>query len=450
MASNIFRRLKGVLSVFGRTGPFITAASGDYTAAQVTNAADKSSVSTQTFNGDLNIPSSGKYRIGNSIMLVSTIPSGGSNLFIGGANPNAASANTGIGYNAVPSLTGSAQFDTAVGYYSLNGCTDGAFNTGVGTATLAALTTGNGNVAIGSTAGYGRSGNLNPTACIFIGRQSGYESSTSIANTFIAGHNQYPVTDVYFGDGDIEPASTAGRAWTLHGTQANGTNLAGGALQLAGGVATGNAAGGDVIFQASIKGSSGSTAQTLSEVGRFTLAGTSGSNADVILSLGNSTVSDGKIKLKNLTNSNTTIIKPAAPSASRIYTVPDAGADASFVMTEGAQTINGAKTYGGAANFNGGINAKVASTQTANYTAVASDCVIPGDATSGGITITLPASPGTGQLIWITKMDNSINTVQIAPNTGQTIVGIAGNVSLPTQGASNIVIYAGGNNWLSR
>ncbi len=44
-----------VTSVFGRTGG-VTATSGDYTAAQVTNAADKSSGSTQTFTGAVAAP----------------------------------------------------------------------------------------------------------------------------------------------------------------------------------------------------------------------------------------------------------------------------------------------------------------------------------------------------------------------------------------------------------
>lgn len=47
---------------------------------------------------------------------------------------------------------------------------------------------------------------------------------------------------------------------------------------------------------------------------------------------------------------NVTITSPA-PAASRIYTIPDAGAAASFVMTEGAQTINGVKTFGSAPNL---------------------------------------------------------------------------------------------------
>lgn len=42
--------------------------------------------------------------------------------------------------------------------------------------------------------------------------------------------------------------------------------------------------------------------------------------------------------------SDTATIAVASLAASRIYTVPDAGAAASFVMTEGTQTINGSKT----------------------------------------------------------------------------------------------------------
>lgn len=44
-----------VASVFGRTGS-VTAATGDYTAAQVTNAADKSSGTTQAFAGNVTAP----------------------------------------------------------------------------------------------------------------------------------------------------------------------------------------------------------------------------------------------------------------------------------------------------------------------------------------------------------------------------------------------------------
>lgn len=47
-----------------------------------------------------------------------------------------------------------------------------------------------------------------------------------------------------------------------------------------------------------------------------------------------------------LGTTNVTTITSPAPAASRTYTIPDAGAPASFVMTESAQTVNGVKTFG--------------------------------------------------------------------------------------------------------
>lgn len=56
---------------------------------------------------------------------------------------------------------------------------------------------------------------------------------------------------------------------------------------------------------------------------------------------------NGGLSLRNGGSGTTPIITLAhtTPSVSRIYTLPDAGADSNFVMTEGAQTINGAKTF---------------------------------------------------------------------------------------------------------
>lgn len=42
---------------------------------------------------------------------------------------------------------------------------------------------------------------------------------------------------------------------------------------------------------------------------------------------------------------NTTTINATAPSVSRTVTIPDPGANASFIMSEGSQTINGTKTF---------------------------------------------------------------------------------------------------------
>src|SRR5581483_1008488 len=49
-----------------------------------------------------------------------------------------------------------------------------------------------------------------------------------------------------------------------------------------------------------------------------------------------------------LGTTNTTTISATAPAASAVYTIPDVGTVASFVMTAGSQTVNGAKTFGSA------------------------------------------------------------------------------------------------------
>jgi hypothetical protein len=55
-------------------------------------------------------------------------------------------------------------------------------------------------------------------------------------------------------------------------------------------------------------------------------------------------------------------------NTARTYTVPDAGANASFVMTEGTQTINGAKTFGsiitGSITGNAGTSTTLANTRS--------------------------------------------------------------------------------------
>lgn len=53
-----------------------------------------------------------------------------------------------------------------------------------------------------------------------------------------------------------------------------------------------------------------------------------------------------EIKAADSAGNTITTITNASQAAARTYTIPDSGASASFVMTEGAQTINGAKTFG--------------------------------------------------------------------------------------------------------
>jgi hypothetical protein len=72
-----------------------------------------------------------------------------------------------------------------------------------------------------------------------------------------------------------------------------------------------------------------------------------------------STAAKGKLSLvaANNTGDTTTTITNAEQAAARTYTIPDAGASASFVMTAGAQTIGGAKTFSSNIIPTGGVAA---------------------------------------------------------------------------------------------
>lgn len=61
-----------------------------------------------------------------------------------------------------------------------------------------------------------------------------------------------------------------------------------------------------------------------------------------------STASKGKLQFAaaDSAGDTTTTVTNASQAGARTYTIPDAGASASFAMTEGAQTINGVKTFG--------------------------------------------------------------------------------------------------------
>lgn len=86
------------------------------------------------------------------------------------------------------------------------------------------------------------------------------------------------------------------------------------------------------------------------------------------------------------------------------------------------------------------------STKTANYTITATDSTILVDATSGNITITLPAVSGTtGRQYVIKKIDSSVNTVTIDGNSSETIDG-ATTQSITTQWDA-ITIQSNGSAW---
>lgn len=98
----------------------------------------------------------------------------------------------------------------------------------------------------------------------------------------------------------------------------------------------------------------------------------------------------------------------------------------------------------GTTRLDGGLNLNIR-TVTGTTTA-AEDFTILCDATSGAITINLPAaSTVTGRIYNVKKIDNSINTVTVDPNSTETIDGASTNV-IATQW-TNIQFQSNGTNW---
>ncbi len=71
------------------------------------------------------------------------------------------------------------------------------------------------------------------------------------------------------------------------------------------------------------------------------------SNVDQSFTLVAPTTNKGQLEVKAADSAGNTVttITNASQAADRIYTIPDAGQDANFLMTEGTQSINGAKDF---------------------------------------------------------------------------------------------------------
>lgn len=127
-----------------------------------------------------------------------------------------------------------------------------------------------------------------------------------------------------------------------------------------------------------------------------------------------------------------TIITAPTPALNRTYTIPDAGANASFAMTEGTQTINGVKTFGGqligkgtstnddaTAGYIGeairsSVTSAVSSTGTGQWFDITSISLTTGDwDISGQVIFTLNGSTQTVALMAITSTSGNSATGQI-------------------------------------
>lgn len=175
-----------------------------------------------------------------------------------GANSSVTAANgVALGYQCVAGNIGLAvgYIATASGFQSIalgNATASGIASFAIGTSASAS---GNGGIAIGQTAASAGTG------AIAIGRQA-----SAAANEFVSGcpaSQGFQITNVYFGSGKVDAAPVS---YTINGSGGLGTNIAGATLNLGGGKATGNAAGGSVRLQTSTAGATGTVLQTLATV----------------------------------------------------------------------------------------------------------------------------------------------------------------------------------------
>jgi hypothetical protein len=162
-----------------------------------------------------------------------------------------------------------------------------------------------------------------------------------------------------------------------------------------------------------------------------------------------------------LGTTNTITITSPAPAASRVYTIPDVSAAASFVMTEGIQTIAGAKTFTSAIT-----SSSVTTTQNSLGTALnirnlydnsqtrtySSMTIVNGVGGSVQLTFTASATTPTGTLV---RLANITGTTGLATTTDYYVYGSSGTTLFLASSYANAIAgtaittasgtYSGGN-----
>lgn len=192
------------------------------------------------------------------------------------------------------------------------------------------------------------------------------------------------------------------------------------------------------------------------------------------------------INLTNTTNqlvlgtTNTSTINSSAPSASRVYTIPDSGANSQFVMSDGNQTINGNKTLSGNTTLSSGSlsssnllaldSSKIITTTTSalnaeinsvglgaltsqiqftnnlpsNITTLQVDLTVP---PSGNRTITIPDSGTTSNVSILLSQSNSAQSIDALEVKGNLkMTSLTANKFVVTNGSSILATSDGPSN----
>jgi hypothetical protein len=150
------------------------------------------------------------------------------------------------------------------------------------------------------------------------------------------------------------------------------------------------------------------------------------------------TASKGKIAITaaDSAGDTTTTIVNASQAGARTYTIPDAGASASFVMTEGAQTVNGVKTFGSGIAFGAGATLEADSGTVTETGGAATLNKMAGVVTSEALTTAAAAS-------YTLTLTNTVvaatDLVFVSVQNGTNTQGIP-LVSTVTPGSESVVI----------
>ena len=150
---------------------------------------------------------------------------------------------------------------------------------------------------------------------------------------------------------------------------------------------------------------------------------------------GNVTINNSKTLTISKTSSqlifgttNTTTISATAPSASRIFTIPDAGSDVEFVMAGGTQTIAGAKTFSSAVTINPTTNQLVLG--------VTNTTTISSTAPAASRTYTIPDAGGNVEFVMaggtqtVAGAKTFSSAVTINPTTNQIVLGVTNTTTI--------------------
>lgn len=134
------------------------------------------------------------------------------------------------------------------------------------------------------------------------------------------------------------------------------------------------------------------------------------------------------IKASDSAGNTQTLITNASQAAARTYTIPDAGASASFGMTEGAQTLNGVQTFG-ALNLHKATNAITAFAGGGQGSATALTSTINSITTcaTAADSVKLPAATA-GSVVQVSNLGAAYASV--FPASGDLIDSLAANTSI--------------------